>query len=181
MTATHAPTFANLAERLVSLGMISHDTAQEVLADAVDRQHEELDNEELSYALTDFGVAISVYAEGVEDLESAYASMLEDAATCSGGAMTIGDVTLTTDSDELDVLRFVCNGEVFEWLMRHDGDGMDQMGIWDQMSRLDPGNGRTFLAVEQEQSGESIFVLATDEQARVLIEEFGVRLELHED
>ncbi|NEW55593.1 hypothetical protein GV794_07990 [Nocardia cyriacigeorgica] len=179
MTTTRTATYATLAERLISLGMISPDTAQKVLDEAVDR-HEELDGEELSSALTYFGVAIAVYAESVEDedLESAYASMLDEAAECTGGTMTIGDVTLTTDSDGSDLLRFVCNGETIEWLLEHDWGGLDHMGIWDQMHYLDPGNGKAFLAVEQEQSGESIYVLATDEQARALIEEFGVRLEL---
>ncbi|ONM50479.1 hypothetical protein B0T44_17290 [Nocardia donostiensis] len=172
-------TYAALAERLISLGMISVDTAHNVLTDMGDRQHDKLDDEEdLSYALVDFEVAFAAYGDSVDDLEGAYHSMLLDAAACSGGTVVIDDVELTIDPEQGDVLRFVRNGSTVEWTLDHQWDRyVDHMGILSHVDALNPGDGRVFRSVELDEPGDNFYVLATDEQALVLTNEFGLRLD----
>ncbi len=180
MTTEYKATYNTLAVRLISLGMISTDTARRLLADP-DGLDDELDGEYLSEALTDFGVAIAVHGDKVDDLEGSYDYLLRDAAACTGGAVVVDDVELSSDPDGGEILRFVCNGSVVEWSLQHDFDGyLDYMGILNHIHYLDPPGAddhRRFRSVEVDEAGANYYVLATDEQALALVNEFGLRLD----
>ncbi|WP_067479481.1 hypothetical protein [Nocardia amamiensis] len=185
MTTEHKATYNTLAERLISLGMISTDTAHRVLRDIDELDDDgldnELDGEYLSDALECFGVAIGVHGDKVDDLEGSYEYLLRDAAACTGGAVVVDDVELNSDPDGGAILRFVCNGSVVEWSLQHDFDGyLDFMSILSYIGDLNPPGAddhRTFRSVELDEPGTNYYVLATDEQALALVNEFGLRLD----
>jgi hypothetical protein len=160
--------------------MISADTARRLLADP-DGLDDELEGEYLSEALTDFGVAIAVHGDKVDDLEGSYDYLLRDAAACTGGAVVVDGVKLSSDPDGGEILRFVCNGSVVEWSLQHDFDGyFDFMGILANIDDLNPpgvDDHRTFRSVQLDEPGANYYVLATDEQALALVNEFGLRLD----
>ncbi|WP_227999928.1 hypothetical protein [Nocardia australiensis] len=185
MTTERKATYNTLAERLISLGMISTDTAHRVLRDIDglddDGLDDELDGEDLSDALECFGVAIGVHSDKVDDLEGSYQGLLSAAAACTGGAVVVDDVELSSDPDGGEILRFVCNGSVVEWSLQHDFDGyFDFMGILGNIHTLSPPGAddhRAFRSVELDEPGINYYVLATDEQALALVNEFGLRLD----
>ncbi|MFB8003914.1 hypothetical protein [Nocardia sp. NPDC056000] len=181
MTTEHKATYNTLAERLISLGMISTDAAHRVLAypDGLD---DELDGEYLSAALEDFGVAIGVHGDKLDDdLEDNYRYLLRDAAACTGGAVVVDAVELSSDPGGGEILRFVCNGSVVEWSLWHDFDGyFDFTTILANIGDLNPpgvDDHRRFRSVELDEPGTNYYVLATDEQALALANEFGLRLD----
>ncbi|MEU7765460.1 hypothetical protein AB0B25_10120 [Nocardia sp. NPDC049190] len=185
MTTARNATFNTLAERLISLGMISTDTAHRVLRDIDELDDDgldyELDDEGLSDALECFGVAFGVHSDQVDDLEGSYEYLLRDAAACTGGAVVVEDVELSSDPDGAEILRFVCNGSVVEWSLEHDFDGyFDQMGILANIDDLNPpgvDDHRTFRSVDLDESETNYYVLVDDEQALALVNELGLPLD----
>lgn len=193
MNAENPTTYSTLAVRLVALGMISDDTARRALEEMVivgeggvvelgpdgDRP---LEDGELPEALVHFGVALAVTGDEVGELASGYDQLLQEAAECTGGAVVIEDVEYVENSQGDDVLRFLRNGEPFEWSLSHDFEGylayMDIMGYIESgdLNPPAPEDHRTFRMVTLEETGDNYYVLATDEQAAFLEREFGLDL-----
>ncbi|MFI6367760.1 hypothetical protein ACIBG0_34035 [Nocardia sp. NPDC050630] len=178
VTKAEQVTYAALAERLISLGMISTDTADRVLGFFGDGL---VEDEDLLWALEEFEVAVSIDGDKTDDLAAGYRSLLSAATRCTGDAVAVDDVELTFGLDGADILRFTCNGSVVQWSLEHrSGRHLDLMTVWENIDDLDPPNAddhRRFWPIERDESEiTDYYVLATDEQALVLANEFDLRL-----
>jgi hypothetical protein len=184
MTAT---TCRGLADRLVRLEMISRERADAGLAaiaeDAPDHD-EELEYEDVLDVLGDFGVAVYVSGEDVDDLEDAYQEVLEQAVACTGRAVTISGVELTEDEDGDESLTFRLNGEPRSWPVEHQADDyLDLLAVWECIDDLEPGGDdpRLFHPVPGQDAGhDDVYILATPEQARALRDGLGLKIEVRD-
>lgn len=158
-----ATTPAEVADLLLSIGMLTE------IPDDVD--DEPWDDEDLPTLLVDLGVAISVMGDDLEHLESGYDQVLQDAAECAGGTMVITDVRLAENGTEL---HFVRDGIPRSWHVEHrTGRHLDRLAVCEFIHLLDPADGRRFHAMPRGYDTDSTYVLATDEQAKVLADRFG--------
>ncbi|WP_433181450.1 hypothetical protein [Actinoallomurus sp. CA-150999] len=181
-------TLRELAGRMVGLGMLTEEKAAAVLADIgkwrEDHLDEDLSEGDLFGWLPEFGIAISVHGEDVDDVASYYGYLLADEVTaCTGGAVVVTDVVLVRDEDDEDgaeYLHFLRNGESVWWHVEHQSDDyVDQVAVSDQIDDLDPGGDdpRVFyelLREKRETCQDDVYVLASPEQARALRDEFGL-------
>ncbi|SMD25457.1 hypothetical protein [Kibdelosporangium aridum] len=160
---TTTPT--EVATLLVEIGMLT------ALPDELD--DEPWDDEDVPELLVELGVAIAVHGGDVDDLETSYNHLLQDAAACSGNAVTITDVRLTEDGKQL---HFVRNGVPTYWHVEHMSDEyMDHLAVYEFIHLLEPDDDRRFHAMPLRDSGEdSYYVLATDEQAKTLTDRLGL-------
>ncbi|ADD40150.1 hypothetical protein Snas_0435 [Stackebrandtia nassauensis DSM 44728] len=178
-------TVRQLAERMAELGMITRDAAEAALAHIgrwrLEALDEIVDADELIDYLPEFGVAISVHGEDVDHVEDYYQSILEsDVTACTGGAVTVTDVTLVRVGEDTEWLYFLRNGEPVWWYVEHQSDDyVDQLSVSEQFEDLYPGGDdpRGFLLVHRskaEACQDDVYVLATIEQATALRDEFGI-------
>ncbi len=165
--------------------MVTEQKAAEVLAGIAawraEHLDEELDEDDVIGWIPEFGVAISIHGEDVDDVADYYRSKLEDdVAECTGGAVVISDVQLLRVADDYEYLYFRRNGEPVWWHVEHQSDDyVDQGAVSEQFSDLDPGGAdpRLFHQIcrsKIESCQDDIYVLATSEQAAVLRDEFGL-------
>ncbi|MGW5387878.1 hypothetical protein [Nocardia sp. NPDC003963] len=151
-------TYAELRHLLLDIGMPATDPA-------VDSPLEELEDREIPYALVDLGVAVALEADRVDDLEGTYQQFLEEAAGCSGGAVTVTRVRLVDDT-----LHFARNGDEKSWSVE-SGDIPDHLSVYEFIDELAPGDDRVFRSIPQMESGDaSFYILATPVQAKALTE-----------
>lgn len=161
-------TSAELARLLLDIGMLTE------IPDDVD--DDPWDDEDLPTLLIDLGVAISVMGDDLENLESGYDQLLQDAAECAGGTMVITDVRLASNDAEL---HFVRDGVPHSWHVEHPtGRHLDQLAVYEFVHLLDPADGRRFHALPRDYDTDSTYVLATDEQAKVLADRLGLGFDL---
>jgi hypothetical protein len=174
-------TARNFAARVVEIGLVSQEQADAFLGrysfidpDAELRQIDLLD------WLQEFGVAVSVHCDDVDDLEQAYKSILEQAAACSGDSVTVTDVQLIEDDAGGERLRLRINGEPRSWRVEHPSDDyLDTLTMFEHMNELDPGadDPRRFHQIPGNGEGDDVYLLATPEQAHALKESFGFDVE----
>lgn len=178
MTITSPLSYAAVAARLVTLGMISAEQAEDRLAALGEWRDQELTLSDVPEALVEFGVAVSAHGEDVDDLAESYRDLLEAAAACAG-TVTVTGVELDTDDSGGEILRFRRDGEPRAWHVEHTGDYLDHLALAENVDDLDPGAGdprRFHVLGQSEPCDDSYYVLATPEQARALHDEFGLDL-----
>ncbi|MGP3985889.1 hypothetical protein [Streptomyces sp. 3N207] len=179
-----ATTYLTLTTQLVELGLVTRERMDDVLAAEVEDSsdlEEELEEVDILEILEECGVAVVVHGEDVDDLEESYQEILETAAACSGGTVTVSGVELTEDEDEGECLKFRLNGESISWPMEHQAeDILDQFAVWQYIDDLEPGGDdpRVFHPIPGGTAEDDVYVLATPEQARALRDAFGLKLEM---
>ncbi|MDL4777174.1 hypothetical protein [Actinomadura xylanilytica] len=177
-------TSRRMATRLVELGMVTEEGAAKGLA-AIGEYAPDLDEElvgdDVLDAIDEFGLAVWVHGEDVDDLEEGYRGILREAAALSGGSVVVGDVELVRDADGGEALHFLRNGEPVWWPVEHQpGDCLDQLTIMECIGDLEPGGADPRMFYELpglDVCEDDVYVLATPEQARALRGEFGLDLE----
>ncbi|WNV86477.1 hypothetical protein [Umezawaea sp. Da 62-37] len=165
-------TYAVLANRLVELGMVPVEAVGEVLD--LCGADEEPGPADIGFALVDFGVAVAVHGDDVDDLEESYRELLRETAAVSG--VVVGEVVLGRDDDGAESLRFEVGGVPVVWGVEHRSEEyLDQLAVFEFIDRLEPGGDdpRRFHALDGVDVG-AVYVLATPEQARALEVEFGI-------
>jgi hypothetical protein len=193
MTNFKRTTCRMLAEGLVALGMVPQGKADGVLAEAgewLDDLDEELDAADLAEALVEFGAAVQVPSDDVDDLEDGYREILEQAVACSGGRMVLDDVELARNEDGSDSLHFLRNGESIWWSLEHQQEFyLDTLRIFENINDLepdgdDPRRFRLLRAVDADEDDDEdddlLYVLVSPEQARALHTEFGLDFDGHD-
>lgn len=177
-------TLRELIGRLVGLGMVAEEKASAELASIAEWNEHHLDEDlterDLFGWLPEFGVAIPVHGDDVDDVADHYRYLLEErAAECTGGAVMVSDVVLLREGD-YEWLHFVRNGESVWWRVEHESDEyVDQAAVAEQINDLDPGGDdpRRFYQLrpaKKDPCHDDVYVLASPEQARALHEEFGL-------
>lgn len=128
-----------------------------------------VEDDEIGETLADLGVAFVVPGYDVDDLEESYRSVLQDAGRVAG--VRIHDIRL--DGGELHWRR---DGEPVSWHVEHLSDAyLDHLACFEFVHLLEPDDERTFHSMPQQESGDdSVYVLASAEQARRLSEELGL-------
>ncbi|MFG2693476.1 hypothetical protein [Kitasatospora sp. NPDC048407] len=175
-------TYQRLVVRLHELGMIDRRTADEQVAStaAWGEPRPERRAQELAGVLDECGVAVRAHGEDVDFAESAYESVLRNAARIIGGAVTVTGVELVGEIGDTRELRFKVNGVAKSWWIDQPSDdyldlGAIELGIGD----LEPGGAdpRVFHPVPADETcGDDLHLLATPAQAAALREEFGLRI-----
>ncbi|TDD68272.1 hypothetical protein E1293_37175 [Actinomadura darangshiensis] len=125
-----------LTDRLVGLGVITPDGAGRVLRKCA-RWAPDLDEEQeladLVAVFEEAGIAVRI-PDKVDGLEDAYRSFLEEAAACSGGAVTIDGVELVDE-----VLHFRRDGRPHRWELEHlSYRYVDTLTLWENIGDLAP-------------------------------------------
>ncbi len=176
-------TYRALADRLVALGALPADRAGAAL-EAVGSWasvDEPVDDRDIPMVLVEFGVAVQVHGEDIDDLADAYRAILETAAALSGGSVVVTDVAFETDESVEEPLTFKVNGKPVSWYEDHQSsDYLNQMIVMEQIGSLAPGGDdpRGFYGILSEETGEDDFyLLLTPEQAKALNDEPGLGLE----
>lgn len=180
-------TARQLADRMVELGMLGETKSAEVLAridkwgDGDDSANDPLELRDLVSCLPEFGVAVSIHADDVDDVDDYYRSILEDEVLAvTGGAVVITDVTLLETDDGDEWLYFLHNDEPVWWTMEHAShDYVDMLTMMGDFGDLNPGGDdpREFFLHRPEEAGsveDQYFVFATREQVLALRDEFGI-------
>ncbi|MFE0189391.1 hypothetical protein [Streptomyces sp. NPDC058989] len=183
MTNKRSISRIEVAPRLVALGIVAKEAAEEALGRVRDWADAPLEDGELAEVLVEFGVAVAVYADEVDDLEESYRVTLEEAAACSGGLVVVSDVELIRGEGGRDRLEFVRDGErIGRPAERGAGRYLSRPAVFACLGRLAPGgeDERTFHRVlpgaGTAADGE-VYVLVTPAQAAALGEEFGLALD----
>ncbi|MFG2285119.1 hypothetical protein ACGFOU_03460 [Streptomyces sp. NPDC048595] len=183
MTNKRSITRIDVAPRLVALGIVTKEAAEEALGKVRDWADAPLEDGELAEVLVEFGVALAVYADDVDDLEESYRSTLEEAAACCGGPVVVSDVRLIRGAGGRDRLEFVRGGERVVRPAEHGaGRSLSRSAVFACLGRLAPGGAdeRTFHRVlpgEGAAADGAVYVLVTPGQAAALGAEFGLALE----
>jgi hypothetical protein len=170
-----------MVESLERLGALTPEEAAAALtgiASWADDLDEELDADDLVEAFEELPIAAYV-PDKVESLEEVYAGILEEAAACSRGAVTIDDIEMV-DVDGEHYLHFRRNGQSLWWSLEHQSPRyLDLLTIAENFDDLAPSDGRAFFHLQEDEYAGSSgwYVLATPQQARVLREEFGLPLD----
>ncbi|MFI6284521.1 hypothetical protein ACIBCM_07150 [Streptomyces sp. NPDC051018] len=141
----------------------------------------ELGAEDIAEVLEEAGVAVIVPGGDVDDLEESYQEILETAAACSGGTVTVSGVKLTEDENGDECLNFLLNGKPTSWPVEHQADGyLDQLAVWEYIDELEPGadDQRVFHPIPGGTAEEDVYVLATPEQALALRDAFPLKLDV---
>ncbi|MFI6766180.1 hypothetical protein [Streptomyces sp. NPDC050355] len=197
MSNMSSMTYVGVGSVLEEIGMVRPEKVRSVLEECANYAHEALDPYDTARALEDFGVAVSVHVGDIDNLEQDYASLLEDAAALTGGAVTVTDVTLH-EGEEIggsrdDVLEFARNGRRVRVSAEHFGDGydyFDQVAACEAIAALCPDgdfdddsgdDSRAFRYVdfvrEENESYDSIMALTTPAQAKALANGLGLTIE----
>jgi hypothetical protein len=134
--AAAAWTIRQAVTRIVQLGLTGPDAA---VPDGADRPLAEA-YESLTDALVDLLEVVGIgFQVGTDDdvtpgyEADAYGGLLEEAARCTGGLVTITDVELGDDEE----LRFRCNGTPHTWPIELRGEYVDLMSFSDGIDDLD--------------------------------------------
>ncbi|WP_131743361.1 hypothetical protein [Actinomadura roseirufa] len=175
-------TYRDLADRLVELGMTSDEeaaAARAALEDQGPGPGAELEEDDVLDFLDECGVVVWAPAGDVADLEEGYRDLLESAADCTGGAVTVGDVELVEDEEGEESLHFLRNGEPVWWPVEHGpGEHLDLQTVMECIDDLEPGDARMFYALPgEEPDDDDAYILATRAQAHYLHDRFGLDLE----
>ncbi|MDI2129884.1 hypothetical protein [Yinghuangia seranimata] len=181
-------TYGRMAPVLQEIGMISAEKAAAVLEECADYADEPMTQYEIASALEEFGLAVSVHADDIDSVEDDYASLLEDAAALTGGAVTVTNVRLVEGDDDIesgprdDVIEFERNGvPVRVNAMHYALDYYDQGAACVAIAELSPAEDWRFREVEFDtepsRGYDSIMVLATHEHAAALEAHFGLRVD----
>ncbi|MFD0260411.1 hypothetical protein ACFXKJ_36030 [Kitasatospora indigofera] len=177
-------TYQRLAVRLHELGMITRRKADESVGYTADwgEPHPDRRTEELTGVLEVCDVALQAHGEDVDFAEGAYAGIFEDAERMIGGAVTVTDVELAGEIGSSRDLDFKVNGEPRSWRIEQESDDYLDLGAVEQgISDLVPGGDdpRVFHCVPGDGAcADDYYLLATPEQAAVLRDEFGLRIEV---
>ncbi|QIS08008.1 hypothetical protein [Nocardia arthritidis] len=173
-----------LAELLIELGMVTEEKAAAVLAEIAkwraEHLDEELDEKNVIGWIPEFGIAISIHSEDVDDVADYYRSKLEDdVVDCTGGAVVVSDVALVRIENDYEYLHFRRNGESMWWYVDHESDDyVDLASVSEQFNDLDPGGNdpRMFHQIRRRDSrfGDDVYLLASPEQAAALGNAFGL-------
>ncbi|MBB4964828.1 hypothetical protein [Saccharothrix violaceirubra] len=159
------------AERIVSLGL----AAPEAAAEFADWELDEEDDPLRTYheILIELGLAVQVPVGDTDDLERTYADVLSEVVGLTGGAVEVADVRL---ADDLRSIAFTIDGVRKEWHTEHHSTRhLDQLAIYEFVSLFDPPDGRRFRGLGlADDYDDPVYLLATEEHARVLADEFGV-------
>ncbi|CAL9627503.1 hypothetical protein SUDANB95_05967 [Actinosynnema sp. ALI-1.44] len=178
-------TYKHVAFALLEAGMLSHEQVRAVLDKFAEYVDDHLDPYDVACALEIFGVAVTVHADDIDDLEQSYTHILERAAALTGGAVTVTDVRLVEGEFEAgsrdDVLEFEVNGRAVSINAEHFSDQyLDHLAATDAVDALNPGDARTFRLADFEREPyrgyETVLTLVTPEQAAVLEESLGLTL-----
>ena len=160
--------------------MLPEEDAQATLADVDSwwNVDEELVEGDVLDALLAFRVAVTVTAEDVDDLQDAYRDIVEGAAACTRGAVTVSDVELCAE-DSHGRLGFLRNGEPASWRVDEAaGFYLDMLSVFEHFNQLDPKDDRGFHRIPGGEPGVcDYWVLATPAQAEVPRTEWGLTLE----
>ncbi|MFI0354783.1 hypothetical protein [Actinomadura sp. 9N407] len=173
-------TYRALTDGLERLGALTPAEAEDALVRVRSWSKdpdEETDPGELLAILHDLPIAAYV-PDKVDDLEEAYRGILEDAAACSRGSVTIDDIEMV-DVDGVPYLHFRRNGRSIWWSLEHLSPRyVDLLTIAENFGDLAPSDHRDFFHVETDDGAASgWYVLLTHEQGRMLREEFGLPLD----
>lgn len=98
-------TFRHVGEALHRAGMISPETARQVLEQFGSHVDQELTGYETARALIDFGVAVSVHADDIDSIHDGYPTLLANAVTLAGGKVTVTDVRVIEGEGGLEAGR----------------------------------------------------------------------------
>lgn len=178
-------TYKHVAFALLEAEMLSHEQVRAVLDEFAEYVDEHLDSYEVACALETFGVAVTVHADDIDDLEQSYTHVLERAAALTGGTVTVTDVRLVEGEPAAgprdDVLEFKVNGRAVSINAEHLSDRyLDHLAATDAVDALNPGDARTFRLVDFEREPyrgyETILTLVTPGQVAVLEESLGLKL-----
>jgi hypothetical protein len=186
MPGTSSITYERVGAVLQEIGMLSQERAQTVLGKFADHAHDELDPYEVACALEVFGLAVSIHADDIDDLEEGYEGLLERAAALTGGKVTVADVRLVEDEiigeSRYDLLEFARNGQLISISAEHFSDEYyDHSAACEAIAELSPDNDpRAFRVVdferEQQRGYDSLMVLATSEEAEALQKRLGLKI-----
>lgn len=172
-------TFRELVRTLERLGAVTPSEAAASLAEADSWVDEEFHADDLISLFDELPIAFYVEAK-VDSLESAYHDLLQEAAGCSRGAVTIDDVEMV-DVEGEPFLHFRRNGRPLWWRLEHRSPFyVDLLTIAENLDDLAPSDGRAIYHVEDEDNpaSDGWYILLTPEQARVVREEFDLPLEM---
>ncbi|NEW37759.1 hypothetical protein GV794_10820 [Nocardia cyriacigeorgica] len=167
--------------------MVSEAKLRSALAVLADDADSTVDHYSAACALESFGVAIRVHADDVDCLDRGYESLLATAAEIAGGAVTITNVRLVEDDDDveesrLERLEFERNGTLVSIVAEHYADGYyDHTAACEAIAATaDDDDPRSWRIVDFERAPnrgyDSIIALATPEQAQALGEHLGFTL-----
>lgn len=174
-------TVRGFAETLVRIGVATQEEATAALAEVtrldMDLDEEYDDADELTFLLDYCDTGFVVPEKSVGDREDGYASLLHDAAACSGGSVVVDDVELLEGEDGDDILHFRRNGRSMWWRVEHttvSARYMDLGAIAEGIGDLVPGDDdpRYFFQLDEDPR-DAQWLLLTPGQAAAL-EEFGL-------
>ncbi|MEW2396215.1 hypothetical protein [Streptomyces sp. NPDC046862] len=190
--------YVRVAEVLTELDMITLVNAQGVVDRFGDLAHEELTpHHHIASALESFGVAVCIHADDVDFADAHYEWLLEEAASLTGGKVTVGNFRFDRDHEDEDdpegddeddrekdgrgVLHFECNGKELSFLIEQESNdyldmGAAQAAIEALGSDDDP---RSFRCVDNGSRNplgtiDDVMVLATAEQREGLRRHLGI-------
>ncbi|MGX7759059.1 hypothetical protein ACWQ06_10390 [Streptomyces angustmyceticus] len=186
--ATSPPiTYLRVADVLTGLGMITRETARDVVDGFGDRAHAVLPlRQHIAGALEAFGVAVSIHADDVDFADSHYPWLLEEAAALTGGKVTVGAFRFEReDADDEEAgrgtLYFTRNGEELSFSIEQESnDYLDMDAARAAIEALSPDDDpRSFRCVDSSRENpfggnDDIVVLATAEQRAGLRRHLGL-------
>jgi hypothetical protein len=183
-------TVGQVVDRVVALGLADRATVDKVLEpEWHDRSLSEYGGGDsgpkiVTALLVDLGIAFDVYPDDTEHL-SGYTAALTDAAACTGGLFTVGDIELADDADGQEVLRFRRNGEPVEWRVDHvDDEYLDGMAFAENIDEFTDPDRSPRRWAQPAVDGELIhyrYVFADPAPLEKLGREFDVEFDFYPD
>ncbi|WP_405743782.1 hypothetical protein OG422_18640 [Streptomyces sp. NBC_01525] len=190
MSQAELITYVRIAEVLTALGMITQEKGRGVVEEFRDVAHEEITPlHHVSYALEDFGAAVSIHAEDVDFADVAYGELLADAAALTGGAVEVTEYRFEkADEDDPEdgrgVMYFTAQGQRHSFGVEQESNDYFDIGAAQAaIEALSPvDDPRDFRCVDYGPEGpyqgwDAIMVLATAEQRAALGHHLGLTFE----
>lgn len=186
MSRAQPITYGRIAEVLTELGMVSREQARGVVEDFARYAAEELDTlRDIVSALESFEVAVSIHADDVDFADEHYEWLLEEAASLTGGAVTVSDYRFdkANEDDEEDgrgEMHFRRNGEPLTFFVEQESnDYLDMGAAQAAVEALSPDDDRDFRCVDNGPkhplgTTNDVMVLATAEQRAGLEHRLGI-------
>ncbi|ADI11426.1 hypothetical protein SBI_08308 [Streptomyces bingchenggensis BCW-1] len=185
MAKSQPVNYVRVAEVLTELGMVTRETAQNVIDQFGDLAYGGMEpGHEIASSLESFGVAVCIHAEDVDFADHHYEWLLAEAAALTGGKVTVDNFRFDKeDPDDEDAGRgtmyFQRNGKELSFSVEQESnDYLDMSAAQGAIEALSPDDDpRTFRCVD---SGpytlgyDDVMVLATAEQREGLFQHLGI-------